>query len=98
MAEVQLPKITTLIPQKEFEYVGSVVNRADLIRQSSTNDRYLELKAEINPLRLTTKKAGVGADSSYKVGELKGYAVRAGIPSAQNKDKLVEALRNYLQL
>lgn len=98
MSEVQLPKIKTLIPQVPFEYVGSVVNRVDLVRQSSTNDRYLELKAEINPLRLTTKKATAGKDSSYKVEKLKEFAVRAGIPSAQKKDKLVEALRNYLQL
>ena len=95
---VELPKIKTLIPQIPFEYVGAIINREDLIRPSAAADKYVSLREDIVPARLVNKKATSAADSAYTLPELKDFAKRAGIPSAQNKDKLIEALREALQL
>lgn len=75
-----------------FEYVGSIINRGDLIKPSSARDKDLTLIDEIDCSRLTTEKAGKGKNS-YSIKELQDFAKKANIKSSMSKGQLVEQLR-----
>lgn len=94
---IELPKIRTLIQPIPLGYVGSVIQRNDLVGDHTSSDRDLVIASKVDCDRLAEDRSlpsKRGTDKNpYSKKELTELAREAGIAVSQHKGALVVQLR-----